>query len=217
MSDEQEKDELLPNCTYKLREQGKPYPRTCRECGLGPCKALRQQSPAPASEEWVGGLCEYCGHGGNDPCPYQGHRPLNCLWEKRRNVNALVEPVSPPSAMGELLPLPSHRYCLNSQPVMEGYTAEQMKEYGQLCQQGGGWLLGSSAPKDGTEIIALDVYFFANDPSKKPHFTLMAVYFEADEDAWVTDEGEVIDDDPSYWLPRNRLPAPPQPTQGEGE
>jgi hypothetical protein len=26
------------NCTYRLREEGKPYPRTCAECGLGPCK-----------------------------------------------------------------------------------------------------------------------------------------------------------------------------------
>ena len=26
-----------PRCTHVLREAGKPYPRTCQECGLGPC------------------------------------------------------------------------------------------------------------------------------------------------------------------------------------
>ena len=25
-------------CTYTLREQGKPYPRTCEVCALGPCQ-----------------------------------------------------------------------------------------------------------------------------------------------------------------------------------
>lgn len=31
--------ESFPNCTNKLQAKGLPYPRTCRECGLGPCKA----------------------------------------------------------------------------------------------------------------------------------------------------------------------------------
>jgi hypothetical protein len=26
----------LSNCSYVLREQNKPYPRTCKICGLGP-------------------------------------------------------------------------------------------------------------------------------------------------------------------------------------
>jgi hypothetical protein len=29
---------MYPLCTDVLRDQGKPYPRTCAECGLGPCK-----------------------------------------------------------------------------------------------------------------------------------------------------------------------------------
>lgn len=29
----------LVNCTKKLQAAGKPYPRTCAECGLGPCRA----------------------------------------------------------------------------------------------------------------------------------------------------------------------------------
>ncbi len=29
----------LPNCTKKLQAAGKPYPRTCAECGLGACRA----------------------------------------------------------------------------------------------------------------------------------------------------------------------------------
>ena len=96
------------------------------------------------------------------------------------------------------------------------FTFEQLLEYGQLCQQGGGWLPIESAPKDGTEIIVLDGYYFANDAAKKMHFMLRAVYYQVDEDVWVTDDGEVLDDEPSYWLPRNRLPAPPQPTEKEG-
>lgn len=29
----------LQNCTKKLQTAGKAYPRTCAECGLGPCRA----------------------------------------------------------------------------------------------------------------------------------------------------------------------------------
>ena len=29
----------LANCTKKLQAAGKAYPRTCAECGLGPCRA----------------------------------------------------------------------------------------------------------------------------------------------------------------------------------
>jgi hypothetical protein len=29
----------LANCTKKLQAAGKAYPRTCPECGLGPCRA----------------------------------------------------------------------------------------------------------------------------------------------------------------------------------
>jgi hypothetical protein len=35
-----------PKCTYELRKQGVPYPRTCAECGLGPCKE-GHFTPAP--------------------------------------------------------------------------------------------------------------------------------------------------------------------------
>jgi hypothetical protein len=30
----------------ELKEQGKPYPRTCPECGLGPCKRKPLRMPA---------------------------------------------------------------------------------------------------------------------------------------------------------------------------
>jgi hypothetical protein len=31
----------LDNCQRHLRAQGKPYPRTCKECGLlGPCRVV---------------------------------------------------------------------------------------------------------------------------------------------------------------------------------
>ena len=29
----------LSKCNHQLRAEGKPYPRTCAECGLGPCRA----------------------------------------------------------------------------------------------------------------------------------------------------------------------------------
>jgi hypothetical protein len=32
-------EDAFPRCTYRLRAQGKAYPRTCQECGLGPCRA----------------------------------------------------------------------------------------------------------------------------------------------------------------------------------
>lgn len=33
-------------CQQELRRQGKPYPRTCQDCGLGPCKHPVQPHPA---------------------------------------------------------------------------------------------------------------------------------------------------------------------------
>ena len=35
-------------CQQELRQQGKPYPRTCAECGLGPCKKLTPAAPSTA-------------------------------------------------------------------------------------------------------------------------------------------------------------------------
>ena len=37
-------------CSYALRAAGKPYPRTCTECGLGPCKYPRHQPPQAAAQ-----------------------------------------------------------------------------------------------------------------------------------------------------------------------
>ncbi len=46
--------EMFPRCTEKLRAAGKAYPRTCAECGLGPCRAAKSVEqeatpPAPAA------------------------------------------------------------------------------------------------------------------------------------------------------------------------
>lgn len=47
------KDTMHPKCTQILRAAGKPYPRTCAECGLGPCRvygsAALPTTPAPAA------------------------------------------------------------------------------------------------------------------------------------------------------------------------
>lgn len=40
-------------CSDELREQGKPYPRTCMECGLGPCK---RKVIAKSAEQTYGSL-----------------------------------------------------------------------------------------------------------------------------------------------------------------
>lgn len=39
---------MTETCNELLRANGKPYPRTCRECGLGPCK---QAKPARVEQE----------------------------------------------------------------------------------------------------------------------------------------------------------------------
>jgi hypothetical protein len=46
--------EMFPRCTEKLRAAGKAYPRTCAECGLGPCRITKSAEqgatpPAPAT------------------------------------------------------------------------------------------------------------------------------------------------------------------------
>lgn len=42
-------------CTHTLRDQGKPYPRTCSECGLGPCHYKRDDhhpaTPPPVASD----------------------------------------------------------------------------------------------------------------------------------------------------------------------
>lgn len=41
-----------PDCSQWLAIQGKPYPRTCRTCGLGPCKRITNKTEmAPAAPE----------------------------------------------------------------------------------------------------------------------------------------------------------------------
>lgn len=35
----------MSKCNNALRTQGKAYPRTCAECGLGPCKAIQIPDP----------------------------------------------------------------------------------------------------------------------------------------------------------------------------
>jgi hypothetical protein len=64
MTDQAKQDaELYPQCSTVLRLAGKPYPRTCRECGLGPCKRTAAQQPTIATAVTVpsnegSGQCE---------------------------------------------------------------------------------------------------------------------------------------------------------------
>lgn len=43
----------MSTCTETLKAQGKPYPRTCQKCGLGPCVGHPLLSPAPSTTEPV--------------------------------------------------------------------------------------------------------------------------------------------------------------------
>ena len=40
----------MGKCNNVLREQGKPYPRTCAVCGLGPCKHIAAAATTPAPD-----------------------------------------------------------------------------------------------------------------------------------------------------------------------
>lgn len=43
-------------CSRALRAQGKPSPRTCQECGLGPCKdtpGIESRPPVETGSLWV--------------------------------------------------------------------------------------------------------------------------------------------------------------------
>lgn len=50
----------MNDCQQALRKEGKPYPRTCAKCGLGPCRdgtqILSDLSSVPAAE--IGDLWE---------------------------------------------------------------------------------------------------------------------------------------------------------------
>jgi hypothetical protein len=45
-------------CQQTLRAEGKAYPRTCQECGLGPCKEVRAPDPATAEIEKLKSVVE---------------------------------------------------------------------------------------------------------------------------------------------------------------
>lgn len=51
-----EQEPVATDCTRIMREQGKPYPRTCPRCGFGPCvysSTIVIAAPAPAPQrEW---------------------------------------------------------------------------------------------------------------------------------------------------------------------
>ena len=53
--EEQEREAFDPvpfsaGCTVALRNTGKPYPRTCKACGLGPCKFFKEEKRASLAE-----------------------------------------------------------------------------------------------------------------------------------------------------------------------
>jgi len=53
-----EQEPVATDCTRIMREQGKPYPRTCPRCGFGPCvysSTIVIAAPAPTPQrEWQG-------------------------------------------------------------------------------------------------------------------------------------------------------------------
>jgi len=51
-------------CSESLRLEGKPYPRTCAVCGLGPCRKLASRLPAETATQMalVKFLSWFCGY-----------------------------------------------------------------------------------------------------------------------------------------------------------
>jgi hypothetical protein len=74
------------------------------------------------------------------------------------------------------------------------------------------WQPIETAPKDGTEILVLDGWMWRGDPEKRMHYVIRCVSFDTENSCWgICEDGETLDDDPHYWMPRAALPpAPPQ-------
>jgi len=43
----------ISTCNETLRLQNKPYPRTCKKCGLGPCVGKTKQEQVAEKEIWI--------------------------------------------------------------------------------------------------------------------------------------------------------------------
>lgn len=113
--------------------------------------------------------------------------------------------VSPPSAVGELPPLPSavaysfydtglgedgYGYPARCEKDSPLFSAEQMKEYGQLCQQGGGWRDIESAPRDGNWIVACGHNY--GDPEQGVHYAVVRWEGGAWRDSDESGNGELL-------------------------
>lgn len=63
-----------PKCTELARLEGRPYPRTCEECGLGPCKRVLAVENETSRKVYV-----VARDGG-----YEGYsEPLRCFASRR--------------------------------------------------------------------------------------------------------------------------------------
>jgi hypothetical protein len=79
------------------------------------------------------------------------------------------------------------------------------------------WQPIETAPKDGTEILVLDGWMYRGDPEKRMHYVIRCVSFDTENSCWgICEDGEILDDDPSYWMPRTALPPAPQHADVEG-
>ena len=66
-------------CSITLRLQGKPYPRTCKKCGLGPCIAQPMAQPEQEPVAWR----TFDGEGGYDYRSYEDNESYADDWDKR--------------------------------------------------------------------------------------------------------------------------------------
>jgi hypothetical protein len=85
------------------------------------------------------GACLYCGHDhGNG---LGSPRELKLFKAHAEEKIALKQEIADlraalaaqPAQVGALPPLPRHQYCLNSSPVMQGYTESQMHAYARAA------------------------------------------------------------------------------------
>lgn len=109
--------EQFPNCTQVLRAQGLAYPRTCHECGLGPCKRLSAiaSSPAIVSNEIVGTVSPVMNNN-----PEQPRMPEPVMWR----ASAQIIP-------GKFMYFDHEPVHLKTYDPL--YTIDQLREYGRAC------------------------------------------------------------------------------------
>tara|TARA_R110000822_G_scaffold35007_9_gene98889 strand:+ start:93 stop:806 length:714 start_codon:yes stop_codon:yes gene_type:complete len=129
-------------CSTTLRLQNKPYPRTCKKCGLGPCIA----QPTAQLEQEHDTSSTHLAH-----C-YQGEYPVCKYGDENCPATPKVKTQPEPCDMGAICigcsPRNADGSCPSSPPqrTWVGLTEEKIKEI---------WLNGKDHGDDWTDVLVL--------------------------------------------------------------